>query len=99
MGWLVGTSVAAAGEGAMVTVAHWNTAANLANRLRAGSWVMLGGATWRNRLMAGVAQVGYKYGDSLTAQVRACELVSPITKEGWILGSSKHIIGQRIYQP
>ncbi|WP_437613829.1 RHS repeat-associated core domain-containing protein [Sorangium sp. So ce834] len=99
IGALTGTSIAAATQGSMVTVSHWNTAANIAAGLRSGSWVMLGGATWRNWLLAGVAQQGYKYGNSLTTQVPAGSLVSPITREGWVLGSIKHVIGQRIYQP
>jgi hypothetical protein len=76
-------------SGATQTVTQWGAAG--ATELTDG-WVMTGGASLRNWIMAGGPQLPYAIGDSITGQVATGSLSWP----SGVLGAIKGSIGQRI---
>jgi hypothetical protein len=79
----------------MVTVTQWTTAGQVATgELYAPGWVMLGGATLRNWLMAGGPQLPYNFANAITTKVPASSLSIPAGLE-----AGKALIGQRMICP
>jgi RHS repeat-associated protein len=68
--------------GGMQTVTHWGPA---------GKWVMTGGASWRNYIMAGIPELGYSMSSAVTTQIPKSALSFP---SGW--EAVKGLIGQRV---
>jgi hypothetical protein len=77
--------------GATQTVTHWGPEGM--SSLRPGDWVMTGGPTIRNWIMAGVPGI-YRIGNYITQDVPASALRYPPGWE-WIKG----LLGQRVYYP
>ena len=61
-----------------------------------GPWVMVGEPTWLNYGLSGVGQLGYAMNDFAAVTVEQGTLRYPIAEEGWVWGTIKGLIGQRV---
>jgi hypothetical protein len=76
-------------SGSSQVVTHFSVGKQAA--LKSGDWVMTGGASLRNKIMAGAKSA---WNESITTTVPKSSLSWPKGGEAW-----KGLIGQRIYAP
>ena len=79
-------------RGSSQIVTHWGPAGTA--ELRSGDWVMTGGASVRNWIMAGAKTSRGGWGSPITTAVPKTSLRYPSGCEWW-----KGLIGQRVYTP
>ena len=79
-------------RGSSQVVKHWGPAG--VTELRSGDWVMTGGASFRNWVMAGAKTSRQGWQASITTTVPKASLRYPSGWEWW-----KGLIGQRVYKP
>ena len=79
-------------RGSSQVVTHWGPTGMTG--LRSGDWVMTGGASFRNWLMAGAKSARSGWESSITTTVPKASLQYPPGWEWW-----KGLIGQRVYMP
>ena len=79
-------------RGSSQVVTHWGPAG--VTELRSGDWVMTGGASFRNWVMAGAKTSPQGWQASITTTVPKASLRYPSGWEWW-----KGLIGQRVYMP
>ena len=79
-------------RGSSQVVTHWGPAG--VTELRSGDWVMTGGASFRNLVMAGAKTSRQGWQASITTTVPKASLRYPSGREWW-----KGLIGQRVYKP
>ena len=79
-------------RGSSQVVTHWGPAG--VTELRSGDWVMTGGASFRNWVMAGAKTSRQGWQASITTTVPKASLRYPSGWEWW-----KELIGQRVYKP
>jgi len=71
-------------------ITRWTTAGSI----ESGAWVMTGGQTVRNYVMAGAPEIGIPFRNAISTTVPSNSLRWP---SGW--EKVKGFLGQRIYQP
>jgi hypothetical protein len=71
----------------MQEVTHWDTAMRIDEITRkglpAGSWVMIGGRTFRNWILSGSPQQKYALKNAVTAKIPSRALKWPKWPKGW----------------